>query len=165
MDSVTNGSEVLEAEVQEVLREIHDPEMPAISIVDLGMVNEVIVDGSSVSVNLTPTFIGCPATQLIRKNVEEALQRVHGVQNVAVKFVYDPPWTSDRITDQGRKNLREFGIAPPRCHLQKIKTFTAICPYCESENTILENLFGPTACRSMFYCHSCHQPFEAMKPV
>jgi ring-1,2-phenylacetyl-CoA epoxidase subunit PaaD len=165
VNDMLSETKTLDAKVWAALYKIHDPEMPAISIVDLGMVNEVVVSGANVSVSLTPTFIGCPATQMIRKNVENELNKVSDVGGVSVKFVYDPPWTSDRITEKGRENLREFGIAPPKCHLQKMKTFTATCPYCESENTLLENMFGPTACRSMFYCQSCHQPFEAMKPV
>ncbi len=155
----------LDALVWDALYQIHDPEIPAISIVDLGIVNEVSVQETTVFVSLTPTFMGCPATQLIRKNVENELYKIIGVSNVSVKFVYDPPWTSDRISEKGRQNLHKFGISPPKCQLHKLKTFTATCPFCESENTVLENMFGPTACRSMFYCRSCHQPFEAMKPV
>jgi ring-1,2-phenylacetyl-CoA epoxidase subunit PaaD len=164
-NELRSETNVLDTLIWNALYEINDPEMPAISIVDLGIVNEVNIQDENVFVSLTPTFIGCPATQMIRKNVEKALEKVPGVRDISVKFVYDPPWTSDRISERGRENLRKFGIAPPKCHLQKVKTFTATCPYCQSENTLLENMFGPTACRSMFYCRSCHQPFEAMKPV
>ncbi len=155
----------LERAVREALTQVSDPEIPALSVVDLGMVQEVRCTGGQVTVKLTPTFVGCPALGLIRKNVEDQLRAVPGVEEVAVEFSFETTWTTDRINDRGKQKLREFGIAPPVCSLANMSALKAPCPFCGSENTRLENLFGPTACRSVFYCEDCKQPFEAMKPV
>jgi ring-1,2-phenylacetyl-CoA epoxidase subunit PaaD len=155
----------LERAVRQALEQVSDPEIPALSVVDLGMVQEVRCSGGHVTVQMTPTFVGCPALAIIRKNVEDRLRSVAGVQEVDVEFSFDTVWTTDRISDKGKQKLREFGIAPPACSLGNMSALQASCPYCGSDNTRLENLFGPTACRSVFYCEECKQPFEAMKPV
>jgi ring-1,2-phenylacetyl-CoA epoxidase subunit PaaD len=164
-DDLKTGPRALESRVLEALSDVKDPEIPALSILDLGMLNQVSCVEGLVKVSLTPTFLGCPALPIIQRNLEDRLLQVPGVREVAVEFVFDPPWTTERITSEGREKLREFGIAPPACALATQPTPTAVCPYCGSEDTRLENLFGPTACRSLFYCNHCHQPFEAMKPV
>jgi ring-1,2-phenylacetyl-CoA epoxidase subunit PaaD len=155
----------LERAVRQALEQVSDPEIPALSVVDLGMVQEVRCSGGHVTVRMTPTFVGCPALAIIRKNVEDQLRSVAGVEEVDVEFSFDTIWTTDRISDKGKQKLREFGIAPPACSLANMGALQASCPYCGSDNTRLENLFGPTACRSVFYCEECKQPFEAMKPV
>ncbi|MDQ0188685.1 phenylacetate-CoA oxygenase subunit PaaJ [Alicyclobacillus cycloheptanicus] len=155
----------LETAVRAALLEVNDPEIPTLSVLDLGMVREVTCSDGCVEVKMTPTFMGCPALAIIRKNVETRLQQVEGVKAVSVDFVYDEPWTTDRISDIGKQKLKQFGIAPPSCSLLQMKNLTAECPYCGSTHTRLENLFGPTACRSVFYCEDCKQPFEAIKPV
>ena len=171
-----------EAAIRAALADVRDPEIPPVSIVDLGMVHRVTAAGPRVRVEITPTYVGCPALDLIRCDVVNRLRAVPGVGEVEVAFVFDPPWSSDRITPEGRERLRRFGIAPPppgsdsgrrsaprhglpgagRGRLLTPEEAPA-CPYCGSTDTHMENLFGPTACRSIYYCDGCRQPFEQMK--
>ncbi|WAH39711.1 phenylacetate-CoA oxygenase subunit PaaJ [Alicyclobacillus fastidiosus] len=143
---------------------VSDPEIPAVSIRELGMVHRVTAEEDVISVELLPTFVGCPALELIRGKVIERLTAQFHAKRVNVSFVMTQPWTSQRITSVGIEKLRAFGIAPPvrrepRCLVPPP------CPYCGASDTRIENLFGPTACRSLFYCTSCQQPFEGMKAV
>ncbi|QUW22020.1 phenylacetate-CoA oxygenase subunit PaaJ [Sporosarcina sp. Marseille-Q4063] len=151
--------------VFEVLMQVKDPEIDSVSIVDLGMVEEVTTDGNHVKVVLLPTFLGCPALEIIKKNTLNAVKELSEVGNVEVEFVFNPPWTSDRITAQGHVNLREFGISPPPRHFEEDGSWHVDCAYCGSTYVSMENIFGPTACRSILYCKSCKNVFEAMKPV
>jgi ring-1,2-phenylacetyl-CoA epoxidase subunit PaaD len=146
------------------LEGVKDPEIPVISVVEMGMIAGVSVEGNKVQVQVTPTFVGCPALDLIRASIETAVMALPGVEETSVAFVFDPPWSSSRITPEGLAKLASFGIAPPGSGLVDL-TFAPACPYCGSAETHLENLFGPTACRSIFYCDGCRQPFEAMKPI
>lgn len=146
------------------LESVKDPEIPVISVVEMGMIAGVSVEGAQVQIQVTPTFVGCPALDIIRANIEQAVLALPGVAAADVSFVFDPPWSSDRITPAGQAKLKTFGIAPPGSGLVDLE-FAPACPYCGSGETHLENLFGPTACRSIFYCDDCRQPFEAMKPI
>jgi ring-1,2-phenylacetyl-CoA epoxidase subunit PaaD len=146
------------ARVNAILRTVHDPEIPTVSIVDLGLVHDIRSEPDGrMAVELLPTFVACPALEMIRASVEEAL----GVLDrpVDVRFVRTVPWTTDRLTDAGRAGLRAAGIAPPA------EPSTVRCPYCASANVAMDSTFGPTLCRSLFYCRACRQPFEAFKPV
>lgn len=159
---------VAPAAVWAALAEVTDPEIPPVSVVDMGMVARVATAGDQVRIDMTPTFVGCPALDLIRRNVSARVSQVEGVAGVEVRFVFDPPWTSERITAEGRERLRSFGIAPPlRERGANLINLAAVpaCPYCGSPETHLENLFGPTACRSIYYCDGCRQPFEGVKTV
>lgn len=149
----------------EVLMNVKDPEIDSVSIIDLGMVEEVTNSGNAVKVVLLPTFLGCPALEIIKKNTIEAIKQLPEVENVEVEFVFHPPWTSDRITEKGHVNLRAFGIAPPPRHFEEDGSWHVDCAYCGSTYVTMENIFGPTACRSILYCKSCKNVFEAMKPV
>lgn len=157
--------ETMVPELMEALQEVKDPEIPDLSIVELGMVNQVTAEAGEVWVELTPTFVGCPALDWIADHVKEKLSPVKGVAQVKVSFVMDPPWTSERITPEGREKLRGFGIAPPRARGEDPMDLAPECPFCGAEGGEVLNLFGPTACRSIFYCRNCHQPFEGMKPI
>ena len=148
----------LERDAWEALRKVMDPEIPVVSVVDLGMVERVLVEREGIRVELLPTFVGCPALDLIRDSVEQRLAAFG--RPVAVEFRRHVPWTSDRITEEGRDKLRRSGFAPPTPELGDTR-----CPYCGSANVALENLFGPTQCRSLFYCRGCRQPFEGFKVV
>ncbi|MGA9173334.1 MAG: 1,2-phenylacetyl-CoA epoxidase subunit PaaD [Thermoactinomyces sp.] len=150
-----------EAEVWEALKEVMDPEIPTVSVVDMGMVNRVILSEETVEVEMLPTFIGCPALDLIREKVEQRLAKNGTARAVQVTFIFDPPWTSDRITDQGKQRLKQFGIASP----EESAAQSPPCPYCEQSGAEVINLFGPTACRAIYYCKRCRQPFEGMKKV
>jgi len=151
---VTELAEVTRDAVLEALACVADPEIPAVSIVDLGMVEDVRVDADAIRIELLPTFVGCPALDAIRHSVEERLGAFG--RPVDLEFGFRVPWTTDRITPPGRERLRASGFAPPD---------EATCPYCGSADVVLENLFGPTQCRSLHYCRACRQPFEAFKPV
>lgn len=146
-----------EAAVREILRSVHDPEIPTVSIVDLGIVERVSVTSDAIHVELLPTFVGCPALDIIRNSVLEALEPL-GLP-ATVDFTWRVPWTSDRITETGRARLAASGFAPP-AEPQDVR-----CPYCRSAHVAMDSAFGPTACRSLFYCRNCRQPFEAFKPI
>ena len=145
-----------EAAVRQALAGVRDPEIPTVSIVDLGVVERVEVTGEAIRVELLPTFVGCPALDVIRSTVAEGLS-VFG-RPVEVDFTFAVPWTSDRISRAGRDRLRRAGIAPPT-------TGQVTCPHCESTSVAMDNLFGPTLCRMLYYCRECRQPFEAFKPI
>jgi ring-1,2-phenylacetyl-CoA epoxidase subunit PaaD len=147
---------VREALVRSILRGVVDPEIPTVSIVDLGLVHRVEV-GDTVRVELLPTFVACPALEVIQAAVTDAL-RVLGRQ-IEVTFTFEVPWTTDRLTDAGRAGLRKAGIAPPADRA------SVRCPFCDSARVAMSSAFGPTLCRSLFYCRACRQPFEAFKPV
>lgn len=152
------------SEVRRKLELVKDPEIDTVSIVELGMVETIEVIEGHVAVKILPTFLGCPALPIIQKNIEQMLWSLRGVVSINVTFIHSPPWTSDRINEAGRKGLKEFGIAPPP-RFEEDGSWHVDCPFCLSTYVTMENLFGPTACRSILYCKSCKNPFEAMKPV
>ncbi len=161
-----------ERAVRQALAEVKDPEIPTLSVVDLGMVHRVEVTEDRVRVELLPTFVGCPAIDLIRRAVAERLESLAPVVEVTATFA--EPWTSDRITPEGRRKLRSSGFAPPAASAAGrdqplLLTIgmrpSATCPYCGSAQTSMENPFGPTLCRAIFYCNACRQPFEQFKAV
>lgn len=160
----------VEERVWEALATVADPEIPAVSVVDMGMIRDVDVSGEAVRVVVLPTFTGCPAVPMIRRDVAAAVRAVEGVRTVDVETSFDPPWTDARITEQGRRKLKEFGLAPPTGEgpvliAQIGLPAVARCPFCGSGNTRVENPFGPTPCRALYYCEACRNPFEQFKPV
>ena len=169
MVAPTIASRPLEAAVWAALHDVHDPEIPTISVVDLGVVRTVQTEEGSIRVELLPTFVGCPAIEVMRNAVEERLRAFADDVNVEISFV--EPWTSERITPEGRRVLRDSGFAPPALVSAGRKLSflpvlpVAECPYCRSRNTTLENAFGPTACRAIYHCAECRQPFEQFKEV
>ena len=152
-------------EVIEALQHVKDPEIPSVSVGELGMVYDINIDGSKVHVKMLPTFVGCPALDIISKNVINALANVEWFEHIEVTFVFEETWTTDRISEEGREKLKEYGIAPPPANHKEGDPWEVDCPYCGSTYTTIENIFGPAACRSILYCKSCKNPFEAMKPV
>lgn len=154
--------------VRSALGEVPDPEIPVVSVVELGMVDEVDVGPNGIRVTLLPTFVGCPALDVIRTAVEGRLE-VFGVP-VQVAFGYRVPWTSDRITPEGRAKLRASGFAPPTPSQPGADLLVQLatpvpCPSCGSRRTVVENAFGPTRCRAIYHCTACRQPFETFKTV
>ena len=155
--------------VWEALAGIPDPEIPVISLVELGVVKDVAVDGEHVRIAFTPTFMGCPALDRMRVCMEEAVRDLGGEAEVDV--VLDDSWSTDKITPAGREKLREAGFAPPAPRSAGTTTLVQLqakafrCPYCGSTETRLDNIFGPTPCRSVRYCESCRQPFEQFKTI
>ncbi len=152
--------------VMTALADVHDPEIPPLNILDLGIVADVRCDKNTVVIDVTPTFVGCPALDIIKADVRRAVEAT-GTRRVVVNVVFDPPWTSDRITEKGREILKAFGLAPPgaRCGTTLPDLEKTPCPFCDSTDTELESLFGPTLCRSIHYCRSCLQSFEHFKAV
>ena len=163
--------ELVERRVLDALEEVRDPEIPPVSIVDLGIVERVAVTDDEVEIDLLPTFVGCPALDVIREDVERAVGAVVGTRAVRARFVYSPPWTSDRITERGRESLRSYGLTPPGSHATPFIPLASLtrdsggaaCPFCGSTETTMESAFGPTLCRSTYFCRTCRNPFEAFK--
>ena len=155
--------------VWKALEEIPDPEIPVVSLVDLGVIRDVAVDGERVHIELTPTFLGCPALEAMKRALEEKVSELGAEPSVAV--IQDDSWSTDRITAKGREKLRAAGFAPPAPReasapkLVQLQSQAFRCPYCGSTDTQLENIFGPTPCRSVRYCESCRQPFEQFKTI
>ena len=168
--------------VRDAVASVPDPELPPVTIGMLGMIHDVRIEDGRAEIELLPTFSGCPATEMIGRDVREAVAEVEGIDDISIRFRFDPPWTADRISDEGHERLREFGIAPPTGS-QAVSEVDAggrrslpvmgsrpsgasdprPCPYCGSEQTAQESPFGPTPCRDIRFCHSCNQPFEAFK--
>jgi ring-1,2-phenylacetyl-CoA epoxidase subunit PaaD len=154
-------------EVWKLLEEVYDPEIPTVSVVDLGLIRSVGITGSQIKITMTPTFAGCPALEVMRATIGERLQEA-GAQDVEVRFILHPPWTTDWITQQGRQKLTAFGLAPPPVHagqLEAVLDAPTACPYCSSRNTERKNDFGSTLCRAIYVCRDCRQPFEGFKPI
>jgi ring-1,2-phenylacetyl-CoA epoxidase subunit PaaD len=163
--------------VWSALEEIADPEIPAISVVELGVIGAVAFEarddgGERLTVELLPTFVGCPAIDVMQEQIGERLRALEVADEVRVDVSFRVPWTSDRISPEGREKLRGSGFAPPALigpsfdgvELQ-VLLGVATCPYCGSRNTTLDNPFGPTLCRAIYHCDECHQPFEQFKAV
>lgn len=154
-----------------ILDEVPDPEVPVLSIVDLGIVRDVELADDGVTVVITPTYSGCPAMHVIEEEIVRAL-RTHGVEHGRIRTVYSPPWTTDWLSDDARRRLAEYGIAPPgrapdaeelvplRRRVDAVR-----CPFCGSNHTRERSEFGSTACKALWYCEDCRQPFEAFKAI
>jgi ring-1,2-phenylacetyl-CoA epoxidase subunit PaaD len=163
----------LEERARDSLAEVMDPEIPAVSIVDLGMVERIEASDEALEVDLLPTFVGCPAIDVIREDARAALREVAEERDVRVRMVFDPPWTTDRITDRGREGLRSYGISPhweggpPKLDgpvpVSLLRVSNVECPYCGSRETVQDTPWGPTPCRAVHYCRSCRNPFEGFK--
>ncbi len=155
--------------IWQALQNVKDPEIPVVSVVEMGIVRAVSVsDEGVVVIKMTPTFSGCPALHVIQREIEAQVKAL-GVNLVTVETTFNPPWTSDWITDEAREKLRQFGLAPPPKHGGNLISVAALdvaaCPRCNSTNTILKNGFGPTLCRMIWYCHDCQDAFEQFKPL
>jgi ring-1,2-phenylacetyl-CoA epoxidase subunit PaaD len=163
---------VAESRREEILRwldEVMDPEVPVLSIGELGVLRDVEVSGDEVVVVMTPTYSGCPAMHAMETDVVKTLAR-HGVPNVRVKTVYSPAWTTDWMSEESRAKLEAYGIAPPgRAESDDLvplrRRAPVRCPYCKSVNTTMRSEFGSTACKAILVCNGCHQPFELFKAI
>lgn len=160
------------AEIRAAVGAVPDPELPPVTLGMLGVVHDVAVDDDGrVTVELLPTFSGCPAQDVMERDVAAALAPVPGVERVTVRWRYAPPWTPDRISAEGRERLREFGIAPPPdgpevpdgARRLPVAGDPRPCPYCGGTDTVRDSRFGPTPCRDLRFCEACGEPFEAVK--
>lgn len=158
------------SDVFEVLATVPDPEVPAISVVDLGIIREVVITEHDIEVTVTPTYSGCPAMREIEMDIRTALEHA-GAESVSIRTVYAPAWTTDWMSDAAREKLRAYGIAPPGPAEQGgLITLTrrsapVACPFCGSSNTRLQSEFGSTACKAIHVCQHCHQPFDEFKAI
>lgn len=158
----------MKSAVWEILNDIPDPEVPAISIVELGVVREVNENGNAVEVVMTPTYSGCPAMKAMEDAVRERLTEEG--RDVSIRVIYKPAWTTEWLSDETKAKLKAYGIAPPPKltfeHLHPLSTLKKeeiTCPFCDSHNTSLTSQFGSTACKALYYCDACRQPFELFK--
>ena len=159
-------------DVWRALEQVMDPEIPVVSVVDMGIVRDVIVGERGGEVTMTPTFAGCPALDVMRRDIDAAVRGL-GVECAAVHITLTPPWTTEWISEMGREKLRRFGLAPPPrqlahggAHATDIAFFDlAQCPRCGGTRTHLRNAFGPTLCRMIWYCDDCRDAFEQFKPL
>jgi len=153
-----------------ILTGVHDPEIPAVNVVEMGMVRNVEFSGGAVHVEITPTYSGCPAMKIIEDDIIAAL-RSAGYNNTFVTTVYSPAWTTEWLNDSAKEKLKAYGIAPPRKISDEVILLlptiqeTVPCPFCESSETEVRSDFGSTACKSLHYCNHCRQPFEHLKEI
>lgn len=157
------------AQVWSAFGEIPDPEIPVVSLVELGVIRSVDVQSDRVHVEFTPTFLGCPALEFMKRALEEKVAELGAHADVEV--ISDDSWSTDKITAAGREKLRAAGFAPPPPREASVPALVQLqakvhrCPYCSSTETRLDNIFGPTPCRSLRYCESCRQPYEQFKTI
>lgn len=159
---------ITKEKILKYLEEVKDPEIPVLSLVDLGVITDVLIsEEGKVKIEMTPTFSGCPAMDIMKSEVLKVLEE-KGIKNPQVRISFDKPWNTGMISEKGRKALKTFGLAPPPKDnliididiLENIE-----CPYCQSNDTTLKSPFGPTLCRSLHYCNHCRQAFEQFKPL
>jgi ring-1,2-phenylacetyl-CoA epoxidase subunit PaaD len=150
------------------LESVKDPEIPVVSVVEMGIIRAVEVTPEGVTITMTPTFSGCPALDVMRRDIEAAARGL-GLESITVQTVLHPPWSTEWISEAGREKLRRFGLAPPPRHAgdpAAVAFFDlAECPSCGSTNTSLRNAFGPTLCRMIWYCNECRDAFEQFKAL
>lgn len=153
-------------DIVKILEEVKDPEIPILSIAEIGILRGVEVDDGRVTVRITPTYSGCPALHAIRDEIENVL-RDHGFNDVVIREDFSKAWTTDWFTDEAREKLRVYGIAPPEQLVvngkESLQERIIPCPLCGSEHTRLTSEFGSTSCKALYYCDDCEQPFEHFK--
>jgi ring-1,2-phenylacetyl-CoA epoxidase subunit PaaD len=154
------------AAVRAAVAAVTDPEIPVLTIEDLGILRDVRVDAGRVEVDLTPTYSGCPATEVIRRDVESAL-REHGVEDARVRMVLSPAWTTDWMSEEGRRKLHAYGIAAPPQPVGQgsMRLLPVSCPQCGSSHTSELSRFGSTLCKALRRCGDCREPFDHFKPL
>jgi ring-1,2-phenylacetyl-CoA epoxidase subunit PaaD len=162
-------TQINKEQIWDFLKEIPDPEVPAINIVELGVVRDVLIIEDNIKITITPTYSGCPAMKVMEEDIITKLTE-KGFQNFTILTVFSPAWTTDWMTEETKSKLKIYGIAPPeKLSAEQIFPFlsdkkkTIACPFCNSENTVLKSQFGSTACKALYYCNSCEQPFEYFK--
>jgi ring-1,2-phenylacetyl-CoA epoxidase subunit PaaD len=154
-------------QIYQWLEEVKDPEIPVLSLVDLGVINAVHIHGDTIKVELTPTFVGCPALDMMKQDITELLKK-KGAAYVEIEVTFRNPWTSDRISKKGKEALKKFGLAPPPDVIlgEDLSILEyATCPRCGKTNTEMKSAFGATLCRAIYYCHVCKEAFEQFKPI
>mgnify|MGYP000300614131 FL=1 len=153
----------------DLIKEIPDPEIPVITISELGVIRDVIVNGENVEIKITPTYSGCPAMQQMENDIKAVLKQ-NGISDLKITTVYSPAWTTDWIPEEAKEKLRKYGIAPPEKTTEDKSWLTGkskiiLCPRCKSKNTKLISQFGSTACKALYQCQDCLEPFDYFKCI
>lgn len=170
---ITETESLSKSKIWSWLEEVTDPEIPVLNIVEMGIVRDVEIKDNQVTVKITPTYSGCPAMNAIEMEIHKTLKE-KGIESFKVLTDYKDTWTTDWMTDQAKRKLKEYGIAPPGKtdensdnYLIGLKNSQKIvlCPYCDSTDTKLQSEFGSTACKAQYYCNECEQPFEHFKCI
>lgn len=156
------NSSTIEKEIWHLLETVCDPEVPVLSILDLGIVRDIKLNGEAIEVIITPTYSGCPAMDAIGIDIRLKLIE-HGYKKIKITPVLSPAWTTDWMSEQGKKKLQQYGIAPPRNRSDDIANRSIECPQCHSSNTKLLSQFGSTACKALYQCNDCKEPFDYFK--
>jgi ring-1,2-phenylacetyl-CoA epoxidase subunit PaaD len=164
---VMEQTELTEKLARKVLSALVDPEIPAVTLLEMKIIRDIVVNDGAVRVVFSPTFVGCPALDLMKREIRDSLHRA-GFIEVTLEVTFSPPWSTDMLDEQVREKLRIFGIAPPPPtgeDLPATLLLPVACPFCGSTHTHLENSFGSTLCRQLYYCDACRQSFDRFKPV
>ena len=157
-----------EQRIWKILESVTDPEVPVLTVIDLGIIRDVVINEDAIEVIITPTYSGCPAMDMIAMNIRLALAE-HGFKNIKVSTVLTPAWTTDWMSEEGKRKLKEYGIAPPNpkqqvCEPGLFEKEEAVqCPHCESYHTKRVSEFGSTACKALYQCEECKEPFDYFK--
>ena len=163
-----NDQTISTKKIWQLLEEVYDPEVPVLSVIDLGIVRDVKINDDEIEIIITPTYSGCPAMDVIRMNIKMILLG-HGYKKIKITSVLSPAWTTDWMSEHGKEKLKVFGIAPPTtkqqvCHTELFHEGEAIqCPHCNSYSTKLVSQFGSTACKALYVCENCKEPFDYFK--
>lgn len=155
-------TEIVKEKILSLLQEVHDPEIPVLSITDLGILRDIKINGEEIEVIITPTYSGCPAMDAIQMDIRFKLIE-HGYKNVKITSVLSPAWTTDWMSEEGKQKLQDYGIAPPISVAEKLSGRIIACPQCNSTNTKLLSQFGSTACKALYQCNDCKEPFDYFK--
>jgi ring-1,2-phenylacetyl-CoA epoxidase subunit PaaD len=165
---MTTGTAISVENIKSILGNVMDPEVPVLSVIDLGIIRDVIIHDNETEVIITPTYSGCPAMDVISMNIRMELL-AHGFNNIKITTVLSPAWTTDWMSEEGKQKLKEYGIAPPNpkqqvCNTEFFATNEGVqCPHCDSYHTHRISEFGSTACKSLFVCDECKEPFDYFK--
>lgn len=152
--------------IRSLLEKVKDPEIPVLTIQDLGILRDVQFENDRYIITITPTYVGCPAMNLIERYIQLCLDE-EGIENYEIKTVLSPAWTTDWMTEEGKEKLKNYGIAPPvqQNRIRRLENGEGmiVCPRCKSKDTRVLSQFGATACKAQYQCNSCHEPFEYFK--
>lgn len=155
------------AQIEQWLNDVTDPEIPVLTVLDMGVVRDIRIFAEEVVIDITPTYTGCPAMDVIARDIKDRLKK-EGLEHVEVREVLSPSWTTDWLTEAGKKKLEEYGIAPPADESGDKRALfgkqpVVRCPQCKSENTVRISQFGSTACKALYQCNDCKEPFDYFK--